>query len=123
MNIAVTAPTAATAAPSRNASRKPALLGEPPATMLPARSAPLTCEPSDEPTERTSALKPVASPVSVGLTASTIRFGIAENARPMPANRTAEKSRTSNRVSCTRPSSVRPTDAVAHPRPSGTRPP
>ena len=44
----------------------------------------MTCEPSDAPTERTSALKPVASPVSVGGTASTIRFGIAANARPMP---------------------------------------
>ena len=36
-----------------------------PAAMLPARIVAVTCEPSDAPTERTSALKPVASPVCV----------------------------------------------------------
>ena len=37
----------------------------------------MTCEPSDAPTERIEALKPVASPVWLIGTASTIRFGIA----------------------------------------------
>jgi hypothetical protein len=34
-----------------------------PATVLAARIVADTCDPSEEPTERTSALKPVASPV------------------------------------------------------------
>ena len=59
-----------------------------PATALPARIAALTCEPIDAPTERVSVLKPVASPVCAGGTASTIRFAIAANASPMPVDMT-----------------------------------
>ena len=98
---------------------KPLSLGLP-AMMLPARIAPLTCEPSDEPIDRTSALNPVASPVSAGETASTMRFGIAEKARPMPVNRTVAKIATSACVPCTSPSSARPSAAMTPPRPSGT---
>lgn len=54
---------AATTAEMANAFVYPVSVGIP-ATALPARTVAETCEPREEPTERTSALKPVASPVS-----------------------------------------------------------
>ena len=58
-----------------------------PAAALPASTEAVTCEPSDAPTERTTALKPVASPVRSSGTAATIRLGMAAKARPMPTDR------------------------------------
>ena len=55
-----------------------------PAITLPVRIAAEICEPSDAPTERTSVLKPVASPVSDCGTASKIRLGMAAKASPIP---------------------------------------
>ena len=60
----------------------------PPAITEAARIAAVTCEPIEAPTERTSVFTPVASPVCDGGTASTIRFAIAANARPIPIEMT-----------------------------------
>jgi hypothetical protein len=82
--VAATPAQSATPAEIAKSRVKPASVGMP-ATALAARTVAETCEPRDEPTERTSALKPVASPVWCAGTASMIRFGMAANARPMPA--------------------------------------
>src|SRR4051794_13245670 len=106
-SAAVPAPTATTAE-TANACVKPASVGIP-ATALAASTVADTCEPSEAPTERTSALKPVASPVCSGGTTSMIEFGIAANARPIPADMMRLKTTISNRLPCAtarRPSPV-----------------
>ena len=49
-----------------------------------ASSTAPTCAPTTPPTVRTTVFMPVATPVSVDRPASTISFGIAANAKPMP---------------------------------------
>jgi hypothetical protein len=117
MNTAMTAEPNAMPAETRKASVKP-LSTATPATALAARIVADTCEPSDEPTDRTSALKPVASPVCCAGTASRIRFGIAAKANAMPADMSVAKAATSSWLLCSQASSASP---VAVPKPPMAR--
>ena len=81
----------------------------------------MTCEPSEAPTERTSVLTPVAWPVSSGGTASTIRFGIAAKASPMPIDITTFHASIAPWLPCTRAIISSPNEVVAAPRASGRR--
>jgi hypothetical protein len=65
-------------------------------------------------------LKPVASPVWCGGTASMIRFGIAANASPMPLHMTTLKAITSTWLPCASASSARPSAVRKPPSASGT---
>src|SRR4051794_18801556 len=99
MNIATTPADAATTADTAKASVKPASVGNP-ATAVAASSVADTCEPSDDPTERTRALNPVASPVCAAGTASRTRFGIAANANPIPLDITTQNRVTTSGLPC-----------------------
>lgn len=91
-----------------------------PATALEASTVAETCDPSDEPTERTSALKPVASPVCLAGTASMMRFGIAAKASPMPADMTRLNAMISSWLACEAARSPRPSAVKKPPAASGT---
>ena len=68
-------------------------------------------------------LTPVAWPVSSGETASTIRFGIAANARPMPVDITRFQAMISSWVPWASAISSRPAEVMIAPSASGTREP
>src|SRR3954453_19868573 len=53
--------------------------------MLEATTTAVTWVPTEEPTERTTGLKPVAWPVWVGGTEATMRFGMAAKANAIPS--------------------------------------
>src|SRR3954451_17313513 len=119
MNKAATPAPAATTGDTANASVKPDWVATP-ATALAARMVAETCEPTDDPTERTRALNPVASPVWWAGTASRMRLGMAANARPMPDDITKVNPRTSTWLSCAKASRPRPNAVIADPMVSGT---
>jgi hypothetical protein len=65
-------------------------------------------------------LKPVASPVRSGGTDSTIRFGIAANAKPMPIDMISDPIITISCVPCATPRNSSPQAVITPPSASGS---
>src|SRR5215218_5396074 len=81
------------------------------------------CPPSAPPIVRMIVFIPVATPVSVCDTASTIRFAIAAKDRPMPTPSNATPNTTCQTSACISASQRNDTEATAVPSSTGTREP
>ena len=81
------------------------------------------CAPTTPPTVRTTVFMPVATPVSVRSTASTISLGMAANAKAMPQAGTMKASDTCQGSSCHIASAAQPSATMSIPATSGRRDP